>query len=304
MNPFRPLKPYKLQSWDDLKKVRNRPKLWNLQIKHDGYRCVILRGKAYSYSMKPIRNLHVKQTLEEWVKRHPDLLFIDGELMLNKKGATFQDVQSQISTREGAPDFRYIIYDCGLSISQPYLERASLRYGILNGGVIHVEQDIFTADVEGETEEALAAGHEGTILRHPEGVYKCGRSTLREGIILAFKKFVDAEARVIGFKPMFTNINELETNELGYAKRSHSKEGRFAIDTLGVLEVQGTNGEFEGKVFDIGTGLGLTMELRKEIWQNRNNYIGRILTYKYASVGNKDLPRQPIFKGFRDENDI
>lgn len=59
------------------------------------------------------------------------------------------------------------------------------------------------------------------------------------------------------------------------------------------------------KHFNVGTGVGLTQELRQSIWSNKESYIGRLAKIKYMDVGSKDgIPRLPILLGFRDKDDI
>jgi len=57
-------------------------------------------------------------------------------------------------------------------------------------------------------------------------------------------------------------------------------------------------------IFKIGTGEGLTEELRSEIWNNKEKYLGKIITYKYQEYGSINAPRQPIMKGFREKSDM
>ena len=46
----------------------------------------------------------------------------------------------------------------------------------------------------------LKDGYEGLMLRDPNGVYKFGRSTVKENILLKVKDFMDDEAEIISFR--------------------------------------------------------------------------------------------------------
>jgi DNA ligase-1 len=143
------------------------------------------------------------------------------------------------------------------------------------------------------------------MLRTPNSPYKQGRSTLKEGWLLKVKRFKDSEAEIIGFEEQMENTNEKTKDELGHSKRSSHKAGMVGKGTLGkflVREIGST--PWFGREFAIGTGEGLTNELRQEIWDNRDKHLGKILTYKYQVHGIKELPRLPISKGFRDERDM
>jgi len=148
-------------------------------------------------------------------------------------------------------------------------------------------------------EKCLSDGYEGVMIRKPDGKYKCGRSTEREGILLKIKRFKDAEAEVIGFKEKLHNVNEQEKNEFGLAKRSSKKAGMVPAGTLGTLLVRDlkTNIEF-------GIGSGMDDEIRQKIWDNRDDYINKFVKYKYQNVGIKEAPRFPVFLGFRHTNDM
>ena len=76
----------------------------------------------------------------------------------------------------------------------------------------------------------LCEGYEGIMLRDPFGRYKHGRSTLKEGGLAAIKRFVDAEARIVGTYEQMENTNEKQINELGRSSRSHAKAGKLAGD--------------------------------------------------------------------------
>ena len=58
----------------------------------------------------------------------------------------------------------------------------------------------------------------------------------------------------------------------------------------------------EGLEFSCGSGLNDA--LRDEIWKNKSKYLGKLVKYKFMSKGIKDLPRHPVFMGFRDETDL
>ena len=45
----------------------------------------------------------------------------------------------------------------------------------------------------------LNAGYEGLMLRDPNGIYKFGRSSVKENILLKVKEFMDDEAEIIAF---------------------------------------------------------------------------------------------------------
>jgi DNA ligase-1 len=135
------------------------------------------------------------------------------------------------------------------------------------------------------------------MLRDPMGTYKFGRSTVNDNILLKVKQFLDDEAELIEIQEKMSNQNPEEKDAFGHVKRSASLEGMVATGVAGTLIVKNK----EGQVF--GVGSGLNDELREEIWNNKEKYIGKLVKYKYFPQGVKELPRHPVFLGFRDPED-
>ena len=135
------------------------------------------------------------------------------------------------------------------------------------------------------------------IGRNPKGIYKFGRSTSKEQLSIKFKFFEDSEFEVVGFEELHKNTNEQVINELGYTKRSTHKKNQIPMNTLGSLVLK-----FGDVTFNVGSGF--TDVQRAEIWANRDNYIGKLAVVRYMDVGAKLVPRLPIFKGWRNIDDI
>ena len=150
-------------------------------------------------------------------------------------------------------------------------------------------------------EEKLADGWEGVMIRDPEGPYKWGRSTLREGYLIKLKRFHDSEAEIVGVYEQETNTNEAKINEVGRSKRSSHKDGKFKNGHLGGFVVRDLYSKVE---FEVGTMLGVTKEDRFEWWQKAESFIGKTIKYKFLPIGVKVKPRSPIFLGFRSSIDI
>lgn len=254
--------------------------------KIDGIRCV-LRGGVLARSGKLIPNVYVRESLKDAPEN------LDGELITGN----FQATSSGIMTRTGEPDFKFWIFDIVADL--PYIERLQIIKDVKHPRIEFVPWEYVNSsdELRAYEEAVLKEGFEGVCLRKPNSPYKQGRSTLKEGYLLKLKRFQDAEAVIVGFEEQYRNDNVLQTNELGYAKRSHNAEGMVPKDTLGKLIV-----EKDGVTFGIGTGF--TDAQRKEIWDNRESYLGKIVKFKSQPYGVKDAPRLPVFLGFRSEVDL
>lgn len=140
----------------------------------------------------------------------------------------------------------------------------------------------------------LEIGYEGIMLRYPRGPYKFGRSTLKQQILIKLKRMADGEATIVGFEPLYKNENELTKDERGYAKRSAHNENMVEMPMVGALIVQ-----MGDMTFNVGSGFD--HETRSKLWDERDTLAGKIITFKYQATGMKDVPRFPIFKGFRSD---
>ena len=272
--------------------------------KLDGIRCLMVDG-AKSRTFKDIPNHHIRKELADL----PDGL--DGELI---SGKTFQDCTGNVMREDSVNDFEYWVFDWVQDDpKEEYIDRLGELISFVKNRArnphIRLVPTVFVMnneELEKYEQENLDAGYEGTMIRSLEGPYKFGRSTEKQGYLLKIKPFVDSECEVIGFIEMLHNENKAEKDNFGRTKRSSAKAGKVPAGKLGKFLVRNlsTDKSFPDAEFSIGTGEGLTMELRQEIWDNQGEYLGKLIKYKYQLIGSKDAPRIPIFLGFRDKRDM
>ena len=264
--------------------------------KIDGIRFLMVGGAALTRSFKPIRNEYLQKILSSNLPEG-----IDGELT---SGSTFQECSS-IMRIKGEPDFKVWIFDFVNPKGEvkPYKERMDeLRkfenfnipsYEILFPTIVSNQEQIDQLMINN-----LNAGYEGLMLRDPNGIYKFGRSSVKENILLKVKEFMDDEAEIISFREKMINTNEGLKDNFGRTKRSSCQDGLKPSGTLGGLILRNSEG------LEFSCGSGLNDALRDEVWKNKSKYLGKLVKYKFMSKGIKDLPRHPVFMGFRDETDL
>ena len=264
--------------------------------KIDGIRFLMVGGAALTRSFKPIRNEYLQKILSSNL---PD--GIDGELT---SGSTFQECSS-IMRIKGEPEFKVWIFDFVNPKGEvkPYKERMNElskfesfnipSYEILFPTIVSNQEQINQLMINN-----LNKGYEGLMLRDPNGIYKFGRSSVKENILLKVKEFMDDEAEIIDFREKMVNTNEGLKDNFGRTKRSSSQDGLKPSGTLGGFILRNSEG------LEFGCGSGLNDALRDEIWKNKSKYIGKLVKYKFMSKGIKNLPRHPVFMGFRDETDL
>ena len=261
--------------------------------KLDGVRAVVRDGVVFSRSNKPIPNAHVQKLFGKYTH-------FDGELIVGDPTSKtcYRDTVSGVMAQDGEPAVRLFVFDHVGNTAAPYLHRAE-RLDLEKPHVVQHKQ-VLCLNLDGVLqyeEECLGEGYEGLILRDPNAPYKQGRSTVKEGYLLKLKRFVDDEATVIGFEERMHNGNVATRNELGRTARSSHKENKSGRGDLGALLLRHPSG------IEFSCGTGFTDSERGEIWANRDRYLGQLAKYKHFPVGAKDLPRHPVFLGWRDRRD-
>jgi DNA ligase-1 len=273
--------------------------------KLDGVRAVVFGGVVYSRNLKPIRNAHVQAMLGS-----PLLEGYDGELLVGSPTSptAFRDTTSGVMSADGEPDFLFHVFD-HFDLTKGFEQRfkgklarpgtrAEIRHKALPvqlvaQKLVHNEEELLAAE-----QDYLDRGFEGAMVRSVDGPYKCGRSTVKEGHLLKMKRFLDAEAEIIGYEELQHNENEKTTDALGHSKRSTAKAGKTGGGVLGTLLVRDPKTGVE-----FGIGGGFTADDRVRLWAERETLVGRLAKYKYFPIGAKEAPRFPVFLSFRDPDD-
>ena len=275
--------------------------------KIDGVRGLHLYGKPSltGRSLKPFGNKLVPLVF-------PNLEGIDGELTYGDPTASdlCRTTTSVVNTHDDdrahslvLNAFDYITPD---TVHLGYLARYQALQQLLltnyNTNVRLIPYQVVHSLAELLAYEAncLQQGYEGVILRSPDGIYKNGRTTLREGTYLRIKRFTQEDAIVLSLVEAMENTNEAIVNELGHTERSTHQSNlipKGMIGSLTCLDVK------SGKQITVGPGK-LTHEERTHYWQHPNELVGRTISYKSFPKGQMNLPRFPTFESIRIQEDL
>ena len=269
--------------------------------KLDGIRALVINGVVVSRKLLPIPNKHV-QTI---FGNRPELEGFDGELIVGPANAAdvYSRTNSGVMSVNGVPEvifhaFDHIANPCDEYFKRHDRVRVPLRWvEVVPQHPVACEKDVL--DIE---KMYLDLGYEGVMLRAhsgPASFYKYGRSTAKEGTLLKLKRFSDSEAVVIGFEEQMHNRNEALRDALGRTKRSSHAENKTGKGTLGALICRDIE---SGVEFNIGTGFDDAV--RQGIWDNGDEYLGKIVKYKSFRIGVKDAPRFPVYLGMRSPLDM
>ena len=237
--------------------------------KVDGIRFLVVGGRAVTRSLNPIPN----ERIREWIEANlPE--GVDGEITVP---GGFGATSSAVTRQGGTPDFTLHVFDWAQDA--PYQARiasaASLdniypRVRVLVPVEIHTEAELW-----GFEDRCLAEGHEGVILRDPNGPYVCGRTTEGSQLMLKLKRHKDDEAIILTVFPM---------------DESDAEAGGLAVEWKGVRFNLAWN-----------SSLGLT---RADVWAMHESLRGRIVRFRHQPHGAKRLPRFPVLTGFREGWDL
>ena len=230
--------------------------------KVDGIRFLVVGGKAVTRSLNPIPNDHVRTWIEANLPEG-----VDGEITVP---GGFGATSSAVTRQGGTPDFIVWLFDrVGPGVYHERIENlrcladVDQRIRVLVPYEIGDEASLWTFE-----DVCLEQGHEGVILRDPNGAYVYGRTKEEDGLMLKLKRHRDDEAVI----------------EDIYG------DGGFKV-------------EWQGKTFDLAWNgsLGLT---REDCWKLGRDLIGRIVLFRHAPHGAKRLPRFPVLTGFREGWDL
>jgi DNA ligase-1 len=195
---------------------------------------------------------------------------LDGELWLGRK--QFQRAVGIVKRQDKSDhwkDIRFVVFDApSLSISfeerlvavRDFLGKDKPPFALAHDhmqckGLSHLQEEL--ARVE-------ALGGEGLMLRQPKSGYEVGRSST----LLKVKRFLDAEARVIGHEP---------------GKGRH----RGRLGALAVVLPDGTR-------FSVGTGFS-------DAERGAPPAIGSTITFRYQELSDGGVPRFPSYVGVRHD---
>lgn len=265
--------------------------------KLDGFRAVVevKDGKVVSVKTrkgKVIDGLtELRNDFEKVLDASLGHFIFDGELLLedpeNKwtSGERFQKTGQMISADGECQGLGYHIFDAlpyaefvaGVS-KLPYIDRRKNYLETFTAGdLVRPVPVLGTADKAGIpawSDYATAQGFEGVMLNDPHAKYEAKRT---KGL-LKVKKMHTADLLVVGFEEAIDGKN------------------RGGLKSL-IVQLD------EDNTFNVSSGL--TEEQREHIWNNQDQYLGKIIEIKFfEETTNKNGGRSlrfPVVLGFRDD---
>lgn len=247
------------------------------QPKLDGIRC-LARMKDGEVLLTS-RKAKVFDTLEHLVLEIKLILegleegtVLDGELFIF--GETFQAISRLVKKqRPETTTVQYWVYD--IINDKPFIERDAILLEKLDR--LTNQSVVVVKSAEMKDEEALKkyhaltvqAGYEGTILRNKEGLY---RQDYRSADLQKYKDFFEDDYEI-------TDVNEATGIDAGTAVFvCVNKEGSsFRVRPKG------------------------TREQRKEWFNTKDSWIGKLLSVRYQELSEDNIPRFPVGLGIKED---
>lgn len=277
--------------------------------KIDGFRCILGQYPMTSrLSRFPNSSFH-----QEGSDLLPEGYYLDGEVVVGKKRGegVLGRTSSGLTTLTDDPDWTIWVFDTPLqgygfndryTIAKQVVDRVNHpRIRLLKCKLIkNLEQ------LQAYIDKQLAKGYEGVMVRSPDGPYKEGKSTIKQGYLLKIKPFEDFEARITGYFEEMENTNEAKRDKTGKQKRSSAKAGKKGKGTLGgfIGEELDNKGKPTGRTIRVGGGF--TKRQREDYWAIKDELVAAsaIIKCKKQKVGEKDKPRHPGFVALRPDWDM
>lgn len=238
--------------------------------KMDGIRCVYRNGKLYSRKNKEFVNCnHIIEEIQQIGIGHYEL---DGEIY--KHGMDFNSITGLVKKSKNLVDASALEFHIFDFISNLVFSDRNDSLGLLirNSNILkkvtHKELLDFKNNIKKIHDDYCLQGYEGVMLRWGNEPYIQGRTDK----LLKVKIFQDAECKVLDITP-------------GKGKNAN---------TIGRWIVLQENGKV-CKVSPTGT-----KEFNQEIFDNKQNYIGKAITVKFQGYTPDGIMRFPTFKGVRD----
>ena len=250
------------------------------QPKLDGIRCIVTKDGMYSRNGKIINSCpHIREELQYVFDQAPHMI-LDGELYCDKLNNDFNKICSLVKKtkpadddlKEAASAIQYWIYDIvnpgllfedRISMIEKIIDTSSMIRKVPTGKLKNTEE------LDTHYGACMDHGFEGQMVRL-NGYYENKRSKS----LLKRKEFQDSEYTIL-------DVIEGEGNKTGVAGAMLFK------NELGI--------EFNSNIKGDRAYL-------KEIWDNKNDYIGKEATVKYFNLTpDNKLPRFPYVIKIREE---
>jgi hypothetical protein len=280
---YRPMKPIKADLLNEQYPLITIPR-------NKGVTCVILGGKALTATLLPIPNPHIRKALAGLPRLH-------GEIICTKAGVNANSCVRGSKIRD---EFKFIVRDCFDNPGAYYSRRLEeAEYHTRFSGNNHLEiteshRVVCRGEFITRHREYMSRGFQSTLAYREKGIHYNGVSTIHGRELIEYRSKKLDVGRILGVCQGKLNLSPSVRNGLGLkVKRfSDSPEIQDSGEACSFLI------DWRGNQFKIGIAKGVAdLRIRKEIWDEREFYLGQTATFEYQGVNDKGIPILPRYTG-------
>lgn len=259
------------------------PEFVAVSQKLDGTRIFITKDGAFSRNGKPVISAKfIQEDLKRAFRDYPDMI-VDGEIYNHKFKDDFNKIVSLVKKQKNITEEEWAEISENLELhyfdfffkDKPDLgfkDRYNsgmeiLAYSGVQKCVPVAQHYINKSEVDEYHERFLKEGYEGIMVRDPDSPYQQKRSYYLQ----KYKNFQDAEFKIL-------DLEEGKGNWAGKCMKMTFKAG---------------GGIFEA----VPKG---TEEYRQKLFENKQDYIGKMATVKFQNLTPEGIPRFGIVTAIRD----
>jgi DNA ligase-1 len=293
-----------------------------LQPKLDGIRCIAKKEKdkvgLFSRNGKVITAVpHIVQELIEVMNNgeiwdgelyHPELEFNEITALTRTKEPVLELVDEPVPEEQRDPNIDYTPYRSGLSSSmieyhifdmisdEPFVKRSlHIHHKIIGNHktatpmhikvVETIETEYDRTTLDNFHRDWTKKGYEGVIIRLKT---QKGYEQKRTSSLIKYKKFLDDEFKIVGY----------ETGTPGSKLDQCLGAFWLKIDAaMASYRLEDGTGYFKAKPDG-------SLELSKKLWDQREQWLGKMVKIKFQNYSEYGIPRFPIVVGIRWEGDM
>lgn len=301
--PCKPTKPFKpmLLSNDEFNPDDLDYSMMYGSFKRDGVRAEVSNEGILGRSLKRMRNPKLQEWFKEIVDSLPAQMILEAEIHSDTLPCRTIAGICNSKDKDIPADLKlYIfgVYDSTMTFHERLNYLFTQIYDRLPGDRFElVEQQRIRSGVEADLffEKAIKEGFEGCVLMDGRKKYKTGRVTIKEHIGFKMKPHKEEDLEIIGVTERMENLNESQTNELGQSFKRNTVDAKKGTGIAATFICKLPNGE------ECGVTITGSEAERKDIWEERELYVGKYAVVKSMDYGAKDKLRHPRMVGIKEQ---
>lgn len=288
----------------DLKGLDYTNDNWYISIKRDGVRAEIIKNSLFGRSLKSFKNTKLHEYFKNITSSLSSQIIIEGEIYCD--GVPCREMAGICNSLDknipkGTKLYLFGIYHPTMTFEERYehlrwFYNNQLPHHAYNFEVVEqVKVDSYKEVMEFYN-QALKDGYEGAVLMNGLKQYKEGRVTVKQQIGYKIKPKREDDLKILAVNERFLNTNESMVNELGLSYKRNTVDNKEATSIAATFTCELPNGETT-KVTITGDEAH-----RREIWQNKEDYIGQYAVVESMDYGTKDKLRHPTLLSIKPKN--